>query len=250
MTVAALAGILALSAMALSPWPRWSLAGRTGETAEAASGRAGPTEDAGVADATPSDVASSTAAGPGEEAIAEGPSFGALFLAALRDAMDLRPARPEATPRRWPAVVGIVFAVVAGLGAAWLVAGLVSVRVYRSRSRPIAEAALRELVDVLRAELACRRPVELRESDTLVTAAAVGWRRPVVILPADWRRWTDDQRRAVLAHEIAHVRDGHFLGVLCGQLGLALHFYHPLVHWLVHRLRLDRSWRPTRRRPA
>ena len=238
-TVAGLAGILVLSAMALSPWPRWSLVDRSEETARAASARSAPRDDPGL---TPSDEAALPAeAGPVEEATREGPSFGALFLEALADALSSGTAQAEANQWRWPAAAGALFLVAAGLGAVWLVAGLVSVGAYRAGSRPIAEAALPELVDVLRAELGCRRPIELRQSDTLVTAATIGWRRPVVILPADWTGWTDDQRRAVLAHEIAHVRDGHFLGVLCGHLGLMLHFYHPLVHWLVNRLRLEQE---------
>jgi hypothetical protein len=94
---------------------------------------------------------------------------------------------------------------------------------------------------VLRAELSCLRPIEVRQSDNLVTAATIGWRRPAVLLPADWTSWTADQRRAVLAHEIAHARSQDFLGVLLGQLALVLHFYHPLVHWLTGRLRLEQE---------
>ena len=103
------------------------------------------------------------------------------------------------------------------------------------------DAELLELVDVLRAELGCRRPVEVRQSDDLATAATIGWRRPVLLLPADWTTWTADQRRAVLAHEIAHARSHDFMALLVGQLGLALHFYHPLLHWLMGRLRLEQE---------
>ena len=102
-------------------------------------------------------------------------------------------------------------------------------------------ANLLELVDALRAELGCQRPVEARQSDDLATAATIGWRRPVVLLPADWTTWTADQRRAVLAHEIAHARSHDFLALLFGQLGLVLHFYHPLLHWLMGRLRLEQE---------
>ena len=55
---------------------------------------------------------------------------------------------------------------------------------------------------------------------------------PPLLLPPVWREWTESQRRAVLAHEIAHVRSGDFLSILVAQVGLLLHFYHPLVHWL------------------
>jgi hypothetical protein len=237
-TVAGLASILVLSAMALSPWPRWSLVDGVEEPSRAAA-RSAPQHEPGVASSDRAVMPSE--AGPVEEATPGGPSFVALFSEALADALGGEVPQAEANRWRWPAAAGAFFLLAAGLGAAWLVAGLASVGAYRAGSRPIGDAGLLELADVVRAELGCRRPIELRQSDTLVTAATTGWRRPVVILPADWTGWTDDQRRAVLAHEIAHVRDGHFLGVLCGQLGLTLHFYHPLVHWLMHRLRLEQE---------
>ena len=46
----------------------------------------------------------------------------------------------------------------------------------------------------------------LLESDDVLTPVAVGVLRPAVILPAGWRLWSATARRAVLAHEMAHVR--------------------------------------------
>jgi beta-lactamase regulating signal transducer with metallopeptidase domain len=142
---------------------------------------------------------------------------------------------------RWPEVVAIVLLAAMGFGLLWLVAGMVAVRRQGLRSRPVDDRPLLELVDVLRAELSCLRPIEIRESDELVTAATIGWRRPVVLLPRDWTSWTGEQCRAVLAHEIAHARSHDFLALLCGQIGLMLHFYHPAVHWLVNRMRLEQE---------
>lgn len=128
-----------------------------------------------------------------------------------------------------------------GLGLLWLVTGVAAVRRQGMRSRPVDDRPLLELVDVLRAELSCRRPIEIRQSDGLVTAATIGWRRPVVLLPRDWTNWTAEQCRAVLAHEIAHAKSHDFLALLCGQIGLMLHFYHPAVHWLMNRMRLEQE---------
>ena len=97
------------------------------------------------------------------------------------------------------------------------------------------------MIRILRAELGCTRRVALREASELTTPATIGWRRPVVLLPFNWRDWDGDERRAVLAHELAHVRRGDFLAGLVAQLALALHFYHPLAHWLVGRLRLEQE---------
>jgi hypothetical protein len=45
----------------------------------------------------------------------------------------------------------------------------------------------------------------------------------------------------VLAHEIAHIQRHDFLTWLTAQVALTLHFYHPLVHWLCGRLRLEQE---------
>ena len=153
-----------------------------------------------------------------------------------------RPSRPlQRLARGWPAVVAVVILTGMAGGLVWLSLGVLAVRRHRTRSRPADDDALTALVDQLLSELGCRRPVELRESDDLVTAATVGSLRPCILLPRDWASWTAEQRRAVLAHELAHVCRNDFLAVLAGQLGVVLHFYNPLLHWLMGRLRLEQE---------
>ncbi|MGL5098021.1 MAG: M56 family metallopeptidase, partial [Planctomycetia bacterium] len=45
----------------------------------------------------------------------------------------------------------------------------------------------------------------------------------------------------MLAHEIAHVVCGDGLTAAVARLAVVLHFYHPLVHWLADRLRLEQE---------
>ncbi len=235
--------VVALTAMALSPWPRWSFEGLGADTepAPAESGHV-PLGSGDAFEAAEVDGPSpQSSAVPEDVATADAPRWGTLLFQAVVDELSGAAPATSQTTRHWPAVIAVLFLVVVGIGTLWLVAGLLAVRAYRLRSRAIEDAGLLESAEIVRAELGCRRRIELRQSDALVTAATIGWRRPILLLPAEWRRWTDPQRRAVLAHEIAHVRAGHFLGVLCGQLGLLLHFYHPLVHWLMGRLRLEQE---------
>ncbi len=127
------------------------------------------------------------------------------------------------------------------LGLIRLVGGLWSVHCLIQSSRPLKVAKLQETVDVLTAEMRCPLRIEIRESHQLSMAATVGWRKPVILLSSHWRTWTDEQLRSVLAHEIAHVARGDFATSLIAQTGLILHFYHPLVHWLVRQLRLEQE---------
>jgi hypothetical protein len=87
----------------------------------------------------------------------------------------------------------------------------------------------------------CRRPIELRVTDELATAATFGFLKPVILLPAVWPQWSHDELAAVLAHEVAHIRRGDYLLRLIAQLSAAVHFYHPLVRASVRYLAADQE---------
>src|SRR5262249_43771761 len=93
----------------------------------------------------------------------------------------------------------------------------------------------------LRVESSCRVPVGLRESADIGSAATIGWRQPLVLLPSDWRTWNWEERRAVLAHELAHIRRRDYPLWLLARLSVALHFYNPLAHWLANQLQLQQE---------
>lgn len=77
----------------------------------------------------------------------------------------------------------------------------------------------------------------------LVLTAAVeapltlGLFQPLVLLPADARAWPREQRRAVVAHEIAHVRRGDGWLLLIASIVKALHWTNPLVWVGLRRMR-------------
>ena len=244
---AALAAIVILTICAFVPWPSWW---RFGPSLEALTSVTPTSLDAsrGAEQAAPPDSDQSIADQPASAASDAGASSAAP--APAFDTADNPRSEPighavTAQSRAWPAWLGRLPAVLLGIGIVagllQLVGGLLSVRTCRRSSRLVENSRLREQLDVLQAELGLTCPIELRESDRLMTAATCGWRRPIVLLPLAWRDWTEDQRRAVLAHELAHVASGDYLTCVLAQLGLALHFYHPLVHWLVARLRLEQE---------
>jgi prepilin-type processing-associated H-X9-DG protein len=235
--LAGLVTVVLLSLLALSPWPRWADSFAPSADASAAIAKT-PATDVATAPSAP--AASQPAAG---KAVAPpaGPSTAALFWQLLRESLSRPRAETTAPGWRWQATAGVILLAAMALGLTWLTLGIAAVRRERRRGRPVGDAELAELIDVLCAELDCRRQIEVRQCDGLTTAATVGWRRPVILLPGDWPHWTDAQRRAVLAHEIAHVRSRDFASLIFGQIGLVLHYYHPLVHWLMGRLRLEQE---------
>ena len=150
-------------------------------------------------------------------------------------------AAPADSCRSWGTVLAIVG--LAGTGGALLhlFVGLGAVHLCRRRGRLVDDPEVLRLRDELRDALGCRRPVEICEIPGLVAPATAGWLRAVVLLPADWRSWDAAERRAVLAHELAHVLRADYATALVARLALALHFYHPLARWLSARLRLQQE---------
>ena len=97
-------------------------------------------------------------------------------------------------------------------------------------------------VDRLAPRIGIARHVVLRlvrEGDGPLTAGS--W-RPVVLLPvAIAARMPADAVEALLAHELAHVRRHDYLVNLLQCAVEALLFYHPVVWWLSHRIRIERE---------
>ncbi len=150
-------------------------------------------------------------------------------------------AAPAARFRHWGTSLAVVALAGSGIGLLRLLAGLWAVRLCRRRGAAVDDPGLTALLDELRHAMGCRRWVELREVSELTTPATAGWWRPVVLLPDDWRSWDDSERRAVLAHELAHIIRGDYATGLMARAAVVLHAYHPLVRWMAARLQMQQE---------
>jgi beta-lactamase regulating signal transducer with metallopeptidase domain len=235
-----------LTALGLSAWPSWWVVDPVSEAprTRAAADRTGRV--AAVRDVTSTEASSAASAARHETPSADLSAretgrttvgdLSRIFWDQLR-----RPGRDETSGRRWAAALGLVFLAAVTAGAVRFVISLCAVRGYQHPSRPIADPQLHDEIAILRAEMECVRSVDVRESPELDSAATVGWRRPLLLLPAQWRQWTETERRVVLAHELAHICRRDYLAWLAAQCSVVLNFYHPLAHWLARELRLQQE---------
>jgi beta-lactamase regulating signal transducer with metallopeptidase domain len=231
--VMSLATVGALTLLALSPWPQWGIATSalpTGEFAES--------------DLTADDPITPDPIRPMRSDLADGAKLVTSREVAPADSVLRLPESQYAPAEIWLEARWLRYLVWAAwaacaFGVLRFIIGLIYVRRCRWAGTPVIDARLVRLFDALRSEIGIRQAVELRASSQLAVPATVGWRRPAVLLPATWPAWTEDQQRAVLAHELAHVRQRHFPAWLVSQIAVVTHYYHPLVHWLSRRLRLE-----------
>jgi TonB family protein len=82
--------------------------------------------------------------------------------------------------------------------------------------------------------LGIRHAVDVLESEAGSMPMTVGIHRATVLLPSDAVGWSEERRRVVLLHELAHVRRGDVPTHLLARLALALYWWNPLA-WIAWR---------------
>jgi hypothetical protein len=129
----------------------------------------------------------------------------------------------------WWAVVWVMS--VLGLGGAWVV-GVVRVNGVIWRQRVAAPSWVVRLLEEESAFMGLRESPELCVLSDWGQAAVHGCWRARLLLPAAWlRELSEEELRAVLRHELAHVRRKDVLWSTLGYAVAAVHWFHPLG-WL------------------
>jgi hypothetical protein len=91
------------------------------------------------------------------------------------------------------------------------------------------------------ARLGLRRRVSLLRVSGAAMPATWGLLNPRVMLPEAADGWSADRRRAVLAHELAHVKRFDCLTQAIAQVACALYWWHPGVWYAARRMRVERE---------
>ena len=81
--------------------------------------------------------------------------------------------------------------------------------------------------------------VEIRRLPGLKGPVAAGVIRPVVFVPEEWNGWSDETRRIVLDHELAHHRRCDPLWRWIAGVACVVNGGNPLVIWMVRRLTIQ-----------
>ncbi len=173
---------------------------------------------------------------PRRDAVDRRLSLPIQWLRFFRPTADDPSVEESTASRTWPGTLLLAVAIGASAFLLRVAIGLRAIRRLYRQSQPLTNAKVDELL--IRVQQLTPRPrsIAVRESPHPVAAATIGWRRPVIVLPADWVGWSADELLAVLAHEVAHICRRDYPMRLMAYVVAALHFYHPLIHWLTRRL--------------
>ena len=156
----------------------------------------------------------------------------------------LQPAVPMSvsTPSRFAGgwfVTLLLVAWLIGTLAAVARAGVDLVRARRLLRGGVADARITRIAEEVRRELGTTRAFETQLSRSVTSPRFVGLWRPTVVLPIAFRELDQETVRAVLLHEVAHVRRRDDLLIATEQLAQAILFFNPAIRFM--RRRLDRE---------
>ena len=144
------------------------------------------------------------------------------------------PARATLDVTAW-----LVIAVATGVlvRICWLAVGFIRLRAIVANATPA--DTLQPLLLTLSQSINATAAITL--SDDLQTPATIGVRRPLILLPRRILEMSLPVQRAVIAHELLHVRRRDWLYTVFEEFWCALLWFHPAARLLASRLSLSRE---------
>jgi TonB family protein len=100
-------------------------------------------------------------------------------------------------------------------------------------ARPLADEAWGALVTDVSRDLGSNRSIHLLQTAHDSVPVTWGLLRPRVLLPACATQWSDERKRLVLAHELAHVNRADWFVHLAAKLACAVNWFNPLF-WMAY----------------
>jgi protein TonB len=136
----------------------------------------------------------------------------------------------------WTSYASAVLAFGVALRLAWLVIGIYRLqRLRRTGELALPVGGYQELAALIEAG------VEIRRVDRLGQPVTFGVLRPAVLLPASFLQLPAGVQRAVLAHELWHVRRRDWAWVLFEEAIRAAFWFNPAMWWLISRVQSSRE---------
>jgi beta-lactamase regulating signal transducer with metallopeptidase domain len=108
-------------------------------------------------------------------------------------------------------------------------------------SAEVQDPSWRTLLRECETSIGISQPVRLLRSLDRSMPMAFGLRTPTILIPAIADTWSEDRRRAVLLHELAHIDRRDCMTQLLAEVACAAYWMHPAVWLVAQRLRVERE---------
>lgn len=150
------------------------------------------------------------------------------------------PAQTAARPFDLTLAAVLLWAVGATMILAYVISGAIGAWWIR-RSATVVEAPWVDEAQTLAEVFEIPGPVVVAESASVSMPIVCGVWRPSIVMPADAAHWSDERRRVVVLHELAHIKRRDCLTQSIAQLVCAAYWFNPIVWLAARRMRAERE---------
>jgi TonB family protein len=147
----------------------------------------------------------------------------------------VRAARAATTPIDWLRLATLAWLSGVAARLAWIAVGIARLRAFRRRAAAHRVNGYDDLQDAI----GTRTP--LLWSGDVRHPVTFGLLRPVVLLPVALKAVDHGAQRAVIAHELHHVKRRDWGWLLAEEFLRAVFWFHPAMWWLLSRIQLARE---------
>ena len=149
---------------------------------------------------------------------------------------------PAGSSKAWVRWVAACWLLGAGASLLRAAKGAFGAGRLRRRCRDVTDPRILALTEELRARLGLSRRVRLLASAEIGVPSVMGVLWPAVLLPASMLTGVPtEQLRAIMAHELTHIRRWDYLVNLAQMFVEALLFFNPFVWWISRQIRVERE---------
>lgn len=140
------------------------------------------------------------------------------------------------------AVIFLIWAICFILKSIQLTGGILYIHKIRKRSIIAVPAHWQQKVKDFCKKISISRPVTLLQSELVNVPVAIGWLKPVILIPAGMLcQLSPEQVESILLHELAHIRRQDFLVNIMQGIVEAVFFFNPALLWLSALIREERE---------
>jgi len=126
--------------------------------------------------------------------------------------------------------------------ACWQIGAWREGRKIKRTATPLSDASITPLLENLAQLMNIRRQIPLLQSTRVNVPTLIGYLAPAILLPAGLvTGLSPAELRAILAHELAHVRRHDYLVNLLQTIAQTLFFFHPAAWYISARMRFERE---------
>jgi len=123
----------------------------------------------------------------------------------------------------------------------WIVAGRIYSNLIFSRSSNITDQRFSQNIKSVYSIFKIRKKLKVRLSDKIKVPIVVGLLSPKIILPVGALKWQQIRLKAILFHELSHIKRNDIIIQFLAQLTCAIYWFNPLIWILESKLMIERE---------